>query len=296
MKAKLDSYRIFYEVAKHLSFSKASEVLYISQPAISQSIKQLEKTLNCSLFFRHAKGVTLTKEGETLFSYVENALEGLEVAEKKLDEIKNLEEGSLVIGAADTIASNVLLAHLEEYHALYPSIKIEVINRTSIELIDMIKNGTVDLAFVNLPLYDQDLETQPLLPIHDIFVAGSNMECKEKYTREEIAKLPLILLEEKANSRVYVDQQFKRSHIHLIPSIELGAHELLLQFAKIHLGVSCVIKEFSSAYLDSGQVKELKLDYPIPERAIGYAHHKRFPLSICAQQFITLIKKNARFL
>ena len=76
MKAKLDNYRIFYEVAKTQSFSRASENLYISQPAISQSIKQLEFALQCSLFHRHAKGVTLTKEGETLFSYVTNALEG----------------------------------------------------------------------------------------------------------------------------------------------------------------------------------------------------------------------------
>lgn len=296
MKAKLDNYRIFFEVAKHLSFSKASEALYISQPAISQSIKQLERTLDCSLFFRHAKGVTLTKEGETLFSYVENALDGLEVAEKKLEEIKNLEEGTLIIGAADTIASNLLLPHLEEYHALYPSIKIEVFNRTSIEILEMVKNGTVDLAFVNLPLYDADLDAHPLFAIHDIFVCGINENTKDKYTREEIAKLPLILLEKKSNSRLYVEQQFKRSHVQLTPSIELGAHELLLQFAKIHLGVSCVIKEFSTAYLENNLVKELKLDYPIPERAVGYIHHKRFPLSLCAQQFIQLIKKNARFM
>lgn len=291
MKAKLDNYRIFYEVAKTQSFSRASENLYISQPAISQSIKQLEFTLQCSLFHRHAKGVTLTKEGETLFSYVANALEGLEAAEKKIEELKNLEEGTLIIGAGDTISSNLLLPYLEKFHALYPAIKVEVINRTSIEVMELIKNGTLDLAFVNLPLFDYDLEIVPWIVIHDVFVAGANEPLKDIYTREEIAKLPLILLEKKANSRLYVEHQFKKSNITLTPSIELGAHELLLQFAKIHLGISCVTREFSLPYLRSGEVKELKLDYPIPERAIGYIHHKRIPLSICAQQFINLLDK-----
>lgn len=291
MKAKLDNYRIFYEVAKSQSFSRASEILYISQPAISQSIKQLEFSLQCALFNRHAKGVTLTKEGEMLFSYVKNALEGLEVAEKKIEELKNLEEGTLVIGSGDTISSNLLLPYLEKFHTLYPAIKVEVINRTSIEVMELVKNGTVDIAFVNLPLHDYDLEIVPWVVIHDVFVAGAKEELKEIYTREEISKLPLILLEKTANSRLYVDHQFKKSNITLTPSIELGAHELLLQFAKIHLGISCVTREFSLPYLQSGEVKELKLDYPIPERAVGYIYHKRIPLSICAQQFINLLDK-----
>ena len=291
MKARLDSYRIFYEVAKHQSLSKASEILFVSQPAISQSIKQLETSLNCSLFHRHAKGVSLTKEGELLFSYVKTSLDHLEVAEKKLEDLKNLTEGSLIIGAGDTVSSNYLLSYLEHFHALYPFIKVEVRNGTTPELVELAKSGKVDLIFINLPLKSHELEIHPCLTIHDIFVCGNNYPIKKSYTREEIAKEPLILLEKKSNSRLFVDAQFKKSHIKLEPAIELGAHELLLQFAKIHLGISCVTKEFSLSYLNNKEVQEIKLKHPLPERYIGYAYHKSFPLSPTAKAFIKLIQQ-----
>lgn len=290
MKTKLENYRVFYEVATNLSFSKASEKLFISQSAVSQAIKQLEFNLETTLFRRYAKGVMLTNEGEALFEYVEEALNNLNVAEKKLSDMKNLEVGTLSIGAGDTIASQFLLPYLEKFHTLYPHINLQVYNRTSLEMINLVKNAKVDIAFINLPIKDKDIKVHPCFPIHDIFVAGKNFKVKTQYTREEIASLPLILLERHANSRIYIDQQFKTNQIQLQPQIELGAHELLLQFAKIHLGIACVIKEFSQDYLISEEVKELKLKTPLPERSIGYAHHERIPLSLAAKEFLQLIK------
>ena len=290
MKTKLENYRVFYEAALYLSFSKASEKLFISQSAVSQSIKQLESNLGTTLFHRNAKGVSLTPEGEALFEYVKDALDSINVAEKKLNDMKNLEDGTLIIGAGDTISSNFLLPYLEQFHSLYPHIHLQVFNKTSLEMVELVKSAKVDLAFINLPINDKDITIHPCFYIHDIFVVGKDSVVKAKYTREEIASLPLILLEKKSNSRFYVEQQFKQMHIPLKPQIETGAHELLLQFAKIHLGVACVIKEFSQEYLKNKELKELHLIEPLPERAIGYAHHKRIPLSLAAQQFINLIK------
>ncbi len=294
MNTKLDYYRIFLEVANTLSFSDAAKKLYISQSAVSQIIKQLESDLNTPLFQRYAKGVILTKEGTLLKQYAQEALTTLHIAEKKLVDMKHMEEGTLSIGAGDTISSNYLIPYLEKFHKMYPNIKIEVFNRTSLETIDLVKSGNVDLAFINLPLKDNELKIQPCMMIHDIFVCAKNKEIKESYTRQEIASMPLILLEKSANSRKAIDTQFKKSHITLTPQIELGAHDLLLQFAKIDLGVSCVIKEFATSYLKNNSLQEMVLSQPLPKRAIAYTHLKRMPLSNAAQSFLSLIEETKR--
>ncbi|NBK97819.1 MAG: LysR family transcriptional regulator [Erysipelotrichia bacterium] len=290
MKTKLDNYRIFHEVAHCLSFSKASERLYISQSAVSQSIKQLETDLDTKLFKRYAKGVLLTKEGEILFDYIKTALSAIDVAEKKLYDMKNLEEGTLIIGAGDTISHHYLLPYLEKFHTLFPNIRLQVYNRTSLEMLDLVKSGRVDVAFINLPIKDRDLNIHSCFDIHDIFVCSPQFERNAIYSYQDIANMPLILLEKNANSRYYIDQHFKKHHITLQPQIEIGAHELLLQFAKINLGVSCVIKEFSQTQLKTGELIELKLSTPIPKRSIGYAFNKSIPLSSAAKSFLAFIK------
>ncbi|MDF9824939.1 DNA-binding transcriptional LysR family regulator [Breznakia sp. PF5-3] len=291
MKTKLDNYRIFYEVATNLSFSNAAKSLYISQSAVSQSIKQLENDLECQLFHRYSRKISLTQEGTILYDYIKSAMESIDVAEQKINNLKSLDDGSLIIGAADTITSNFLLPYLEQFHFLYPNIHLQVFNATSIEMIPLVKSGKVDIAFANLPIHDDDLYIQSCADIHDIFVCSSRMEIKDSYTRKEIAELPLILLEKNSNSRLFVEEEFLKTHISLNPHIEIGAHELLLQLASINLGVSCVIKEFSTSYLEQNKLKELTLKQPLPSRSIGYIQQRDFPLSTAAETFIKLINK-----
>lgn len=291
MKTKLDNYRVFYEVATYASFSKAAEQLYVSQSAVSQSIKQLEHDLDSVLFYRQSKKISLSEEGQILYEYVKSAMGAITVAEQKIDDLKNLDAGNLVIGAADTITSNFLLPYLEQFHLLYPNVHLQVNNATSIEMIGFVKHGLVDIAFVNLPIKDDDLHIKECIQIHDIFVVNANRDTKKQYTREDITQLPLILLEKHSNSRLFVSDEFKKSGIILQPQIEIGAHELLLQLAKINLGVSCVIEEFSTAYLKQGILKKLTMKDPLPHRAIGYTYQKNFPLSSAAEAFLSLVEK-----
>lgn len=134
MKTKLDYYRIFYETARFRSFSTAAQHLYISQSAISQCIQQLESDLGVQLFIRTRKGISLTNEGKILFSKVESAICSLEQGEKQLDRLRQLESGELRIAAGDTITTHFLLKHLEDYHATYPDIRIEMANSYSSQM------------------------------------------------------------------------------------------------------------------------------------------------------------------
>ena len=289
MKTKLDYYRIFYETAGFRSFSTAAQHLYISQSAISQCIQQLESDLNVQLFIRTKRGISLTNEGKILYLKVENAINSIEQGERQLERLRHLESGELRIAAGDTITTHFLLKYLEDFHATYPNIRIEMANSYSSQMLTLVKEGKADLAFVNMPMEDDELVFVPCLAINDVFVCGSDFENKESYSWEEVAKLPLILIEKNASSRHFLEKNFKERNITLNPQIEVAVHDLLIRFASIHLGVSCVIEQFSESELKKGMIKKISLNPPLPQRSIGCAYLKNAPLSYAAKAFLELI-------
>lgn len=294
MKTKLDYYRVFYETARHSSFSLAAQHLYISQSAISQCIRQLEQDLDAQLFTRSRRGVTLTKEGAVLFQKVESAMHSIEQGETLLARLHHLDSGSLVIAAGDTITSHYLLPYLEQFHATYSGIRIEMANSYSKHMLELVKEGKAELAFVNLPVEDaedDELCIKPCSEIHDIFVCGPAHNVKPSYSWDEIAKESLILLENNSSTRHYLNQKFREKNIELKPQIEIAAHELLIRFASIHLGVSCVVEEFSKESLEQGAILPMKLSPPLPPRSIGYAYLRHTPLSHAALAFLKLIQQ-----
>lgn len=291
MNTKLENYKIFNEVAKMQSFSLAAENLYISQSAVSQTIKQLESDLNIRLFTRIHKGVTLTSEGEILYNYTSSALNLIKNGENKILEFKELREGEIKIGAGDSISKYYLLKKLEKFHNLFPSINLKIINRTSSETIQLVKDGAVDIGFVNLPIDDKNLVVKDILSIQDIFIAGSKFRfLKDKVlTLDEIIKYPLIMLEKKSNSRNFVDAHFKKHNIVPEPEIELGSYDLLIEYAKINLGISCIVDKFTDAPFDENGLFEIKLKNPVERRNIGCCHLKNVPLTMAAEKFISML-------
>lgn len=288
MSVKLELYRVFKAVCEHRNISEAAKTLYISQPAVSQSIKQLEEQLGTVLFSRRTKGVVPTPEGQLLYEYASSAIGLIDVAEQKLAMMSNLSLGELRIAASDTLSRYLLLPILQQYNRRYPDIRLNIINRTTDESIAMIRSGQVDLAFVNMPVNDKDVELAPFLSVEDIFVSAPMEVHKSSYTLDEVAQMRLILLENKANSRRYVDRYFAENGVTLTPEIELGSHDLLLEFARIGLGVSCVTEQFSRSYLEIGELVQLTLDTPIPPRAIGIVQLKGVSLSSASQQFLQI--------
>lgn len=294
MDIKLDLYRVFREVARCQSFSRAAKELYMTQPAVSQAMLQLERQLEIRLFTRTAKGVTLTNEGQLLYEYINSAISLIHVGEEKLLQSKNLMMGELRIGVGDTVSRYFLLPYLEEFHSQSPNIKLKIINRTTLELCDMLKSGEIDMAICNLPIKDTSLEIRECMEVHDVFVCG------EKYrsilsmplTLKEIANLPLILLEAKSNSRQYVERYFLSKGIKILPEIELGSHDLLLEFAKINLGIACVIKEFSQEYLKNSLLYEVEIAEEIPKRSIGFCFLKSVSLSPAAKKFVEIVENS----
>ena len=291
MNFKIELYKIFNTVANAQSISKAANELFMTQSAVSQAIKQLENSIDMVLFTRTAKGVELTEAGNTLYRYTSSAMELLDNGLHKLESLKNLDYGELKIAAGDTISIEYLSPRLEKFHKMYPNIKIQIINRVTSESIDLLKRGKVDIAFGNLPFEDDTIEIKKCMTVHDTFVAGSSFfSQKEKvFSRGDISKLQLIMLEKKSNSRKYVENIFLESGHKLNICIELGAHEVLLHLAKINLGVSCVIKEFSENYLNDNSLFELKQKNPLPSRSIGFCYSKNLILTPAMKAFMKFL-------
>ena len=160
-------------------------------------------------------------------------------------------------------------------------------------MLTLVKEGKADLAFVNMPMEDEELTFEECLKINDVFVCGPDFENKASYSWEEVAKLPLILIEKNASSRHFLEKNFKERGIILKPQIEVAVHDLLIRFASIHLGISCVIEQFSDAELKNGLIKKIPLDPQLPKRCIGCAYLKKAPLSYAAKAFLELVKNNS---
>lgn len=288
----MELYKIFYFAAKSGSISKAAEKLYITQPAVSQAIKHLESQLGGKVFFRTPRGVVLTEEGKILYKYIEQAYNFIMTAENKFLEMQNLMNGEIKIGASDTLCKYYLLPYLSQFHSDYPNIKIQVTNRITQETISLLKVGKVDLGIINLPINnDKKLIIKEVFPVQDCFVCGDKYKdlSESPISLNKLLEYPILLLDKGSTTRKFLDEFIESQGVNITPEIELGSIDLLVSFAKIGLGISCVVKDFVKDELDSSNLHEIKLIEKIPKRNIGIITLKDVPLSNAAKKFIELL-------
>jgi DNA-binding transcriptional LysR family regulator len=289
----LELYKIFCLVVRAGNISHAAKELYLTQPAVSMAIRQLEEKLGKELLVRTSKGVKPTIEGEVLFQYIDQALNLIDTAEKKYTDFVNMKMGEVRIGANDTIISHYLMPVIERYVSEYPNVNINVTNRTSGETLKLLRNGNVDLGFINLPIpSDKSLIVTECMEITDCLIGGSKFNhLTDGIKLNEINDYPLLMLEKGTIIRKSLDD-YASKHGHIFsPNIELGSIDLLLAFCKINLGLTFSIKEFIQAEMNSGAIYEIPLMPQIPPRKIGMVRQKGISLSIAAENFIKLLKE-----
>lgn len=292
MDVNFDLYRVFYITAKAKSISNAAKELYISQPAVSQAIKQLEDKLGGRLFFRTPKGIVLTTEGEAIYKYIEQAYNFIIAGQNKFSEMKNLLSGEIKIGASDTLCKHYLLKHLGDFHKLYPDITIQVTNRTTEETIYLLQAGKVDFGLINLPIKAaNNLKIIEIMNIQDCFVVGEKYKelADRKMELKELVQYPILLLEKGSNIRRLMDEYGGANGVVINPEIELGSIDLLVEFARIGLGISCVVRNFINSEIKEKKLYEIKLIEEIPERKIGIVYLKDIPMSSATKRFIGLL-------
>lgn len=293
MEINFELYKVFYFVGKYLSFSKAANNLYISQSAVSQSIKLLEEKLDSKLFFRHTKEVKFTVEGELLFKHIEQAFNFIKSGERSVGEIHSLKSGEVKIGASDTICKYYLIPFLKKFHEIYPDIKIRIINRPSPICTELLKKGSVDISVINLPheSIHKNMHFRQIKKIQDVFIAGNNFkQIKNKeLSLKELENYPLLLLEKNSTTRNFLDAFLKKHNVDITPEFELGSIDLLIELTKIGLGISYVMLDAVQDALETEKVFILNIKEKPLQRSIGVIHNINIPIPIAAQKFIDLL-------
>ena len=274
MDQNLSQYRIFYAVAKAGNISRAAKELYISQPAISKSISKLEDSLNTVLFTRNSRGVQLTDEGQVLFEHTRDAFEELAKGEQELKRIREFNMGHIRIGVSNTLCRFIMVKYLKGFIEQYPHIKITIESQPTTQTLSMLEQQRIDIGLVVEQKSAKSMNFIPVMDIEDIFVATpsylENLKLREGADTDVFQSGNLMLLDKNNITRHYIDDYMSVNEIVANNLLEVTTMDLLIEFARIGLGIGCVIKEFVKEDLDSGRLAQLKLDTPIHKRTVGF--------------------------
>ena len=292
MDINYELYKVFYYVAKTLSFSEAAAELFISQSAVSQSVKVLEKRLDQVLFTRSTKRVSLTKEGEMLFKHIEPAINLISRGENQLLSVSSSGDMQLRIAASDTICRYFLVPYLNKFHKTYPDVHIKIINGTSLKCAELLETNQVDLIIANSPnaAINNNMKIVDVKDFKDVFIANKEAFPLEDKTLslQELGALPILMLTKLSTTSAFLHNLFLQHSLDLVPAIELSSNDLLIDLAKIGLGIAFV-PDFLVDGLKDDNLIVLNTEEELPVRKLVAAHDRSLPLSAPAKFFIDLM-------
>ena len=290
MDINYELYKVFYYVATTLSFSEASKKLFISQSAVSQSIKTLERKLEKPLFIRSTKRVQLTPAGKLLLKHVEPAMNLIMRGENQLMDA-TLGLGQLHIGASDTICRYFLVPYLKQFHKKFPTVPIKVTNGTSLRCVELLEQGKVDLIISNAPnpILNPSFIQKTVQSFRDVFIANPAYFNLKQYeiAFEELRQYPILMLDRNSTTSEFLHNLFLQHQLELVPEIELSSNDLLIDLARIGLGIA-----FIPDYCLNGNLQDLyvlKMREPLPARQLVAAINTALPISPSTEEFLKLL-------
>ena len=296
MNSNFEYYKIFYYVAKYENLTKAATALKTSQPAVTRTIHKLEGELGCRLFTRSKTGMKLTPEGRTFYGYVAAGCAQFFKGENDLSNLISLENGTIYISATETALHCYLFQAMEEFNSLYPNVRFKILNNSTTESVNAVKEGKVDLAFVSANLQvAKPLRMKILRKYRDILIAGMRFEelkaGKEELSLKELVSYPWISLTAETITRRFLNEYFEKNGLTFAPDMELATTDMILPAVRHNLGLGFIPAEFADAELKSGQVFEIKVKEKLPERNIVLIYDMEYPQSIAVKEFQKFLKE-----
>lgn len=283
----LTKYRVFIAAARYGSISKAAEQLYISQPAVSTALKKLEENLGTALFLRKPHGVVLTPQGKQLYDRAQYAFSVLSDAENSLKTAQHTRR--LRIAASNVLCKHYLMPYLKSFMKRYPQADVSIICTSSANAYSMLAEASVDLVLCAKPDSASGMVYHPLGSIEDIFVCTPQYMQKLNCDADAIFSRANILLLNKDNvSRMHTDKYFENNHI--LPShiLEANDMDMLIEFARLGIGVSCVVKQFIIDDLEKRTLLQIPLPVPVPPREIGFLYNNVYPQNDLISDFLKI--------
>lgn len=275
------------------SITLAAKALHVSQPAVSQSVRQLEEALGCSLFFRTRSGAQTTPEGKTLYFHVEKGYEQILLGEKRVEGMLDFEAGEVRIGASDMTLQFYLLPFLEEFHRKHPKIKVSVTNSSTPVTIAALREGKIDLGVVGSPVENyKDLFVREVAEIQDILIAGEEFGALKGKTLplKEVVDYPIVCLGRETSTRRYLDEFFHSHGAVLEPDFEVATSDLVAPFVERNMGIGIVVRFFAEESIRAGRIFEVRTSHLIPARSICIVSGSKGQISRAAQEFLNTLK------
>ena len=290
MNVNFELYKVFYEVANEKSISKGAEKLLISQPAVTQSIKTLEAELGGQLFIRTPKGVVLTEEGQTLYNYISEGMRYFINGTNKFTSLKELESGSINIGATTIISEQYLMPYLKKFYNMYPNVTINIINDLTDNLIKKLRNGDIDILIMSMNNDDskKDLDIATITELHDIFVGNYLYKEKEIKDINSLLKEDLLLQKYPSVTRTNFNNYLKQINLTCNPKMEVVSHSLLTSLTENGFGIGLLTKEYILNKLNN-TLFEISTNINIPTRKLVYATKSNNLPTFTTSKFIEIL-------
>lgn len=284
-----DLYKTFYMVAKCSSFSKAAEKLYVTQPSISYSIKQLETNLNTKLFYRIHSGVKLTIEGKELLDYVERSYNLLISGERYLKESQDFTHGRVSVGVQSHIGNFFLFPLVEKFHKEYPNIEINIISRNTEQMIEALENNNIDFMIDTSPIESiyNNLEIHPLINLENCFISKNKIA--EEMSLKELNNCKLILPVKRSTPRKQLDYICEKENLELTPFMTIETTEMLIDAVEKSMGIGYVLRRAVNEEIRQGKLFEIKLKEKLPTLTLNIVYVSEYLTNI-PQTFIAKIK------
>jgi len=275
----LKQFKIIEAVVEHNSYTDAAKALFMSQPAVSMQIKQIEEQIGLQLFERSGKRIKATEAGQELLHYARNIRQQLEEAETVLEELKGLKRGKLHLTMAST-ANYFAPRLIAAFHHQYPGAKVtlDVTNRSG--LLEALDNNSTDMAIMGRPPEGHELTGISFLDNPLVVIAWPEhplAQCKA-IRLSDVAGKPFIVREPASGTRMAIDRYFAEHRLSLTPGMEMNRSEAIKQAVMAELGLGIVSLHTIEMELELKRLVVLNVeDFPIMRHwYIVHRNNKRF--------------------
>ncbi len=293
MDINFEYYKIFYYTAKYKNVTKAAAALGSSQPNVTRIIKLLESQLNCRLFIREPRGLSLTEAGEKLYSHVEIAYKHFINAQEEISGQTDEERGTIELGATETALHLLLLDAMRNFKTNHPKIRIKVHNYSTPELLQFLNAGKIDFAVITTPFKTaKSYQYETLYNFREILVGGTQYDflCGKKLELKELKNFSLIGLGRGTATYELYKDFFIEHDTDMELDMEVASSDLMLPLIQSNLGIGFVPENLALPLLKKKRLVQIQLNTKIPTRSIQIASDKNRRKSAAADFFYQSLK------
>lgn len=290
MNTDYNLYKIFLYLYEEKSISKTANKLYVSQPAISYSLKELENQLGYTLFYRNSKGIEPTLEAKELYSYISTAFNILQDAEEHIKNLNSLNIGCIRIGTPSHIGVFYLSNYIADFRKIYPGIKFEIVCKSTSDMVEMLEMRNLDLIVDTLPINSKREVTKVTLSkLHNCFAYNKNILKDVNIEKvSDLKNYPLILPSATSSIRLKLDEYMESQNTKLMPILESWTTEMMIEMVRKGVGIGYFVKNVIDTQNDKDNFEVLTFEDKLPAVDVCCVYINDF-LTSATRKFVELI-------